>query len=741
MNFSPIKYALSIGQRVLFFLIATAATLGAILWWNLPDLKTLQPEIETFLKQEMDLQDLQLGDISWHWAGNWGVTFKNSSLVTQDDTLRIQNSDVTAYIALSDIFSDRILPNRIRLIGGSIHIKNGTDRHQQPLQIPPVLLILEDVHIYWKHEQKTGDLAHVGLDLNILKKTVTAFAPGLNLDGHWQASNMSKQLNIAFEHLDWLPETWKKPIQGTLSGFISLQQLENGDWKSRIKLHAPEAVALNFPDIDFRWPFNSMALQLTATPDTTSTEFMALKHVQIKQLDWQFGDNQVHATGTWREGSLKIDASSPYFEMPIMWSFLHPIDENEWDTWLNLMQHGSGHNAEGGLELDWEKPWQQVPSIQNWNDMRFHMTGQTKNADIFLGMEDAITHTNADVTLDEKGLQAIVHDTELPHDIGHAKGKFYIPWDTLILEVHATGDQVDAGKLHTWLDADDAARLHYGEAPAHADISLVWMPEEESPRSCTLKLKPTSPWLIQPQETDIKITGGEVTWRLYEGIWLQNMQVVIDQLSGTVSATAHRNKKNGQWGLSSLDGKLKGPWAHLVSKHQVPIEDPAGNLSLGLRYDGNWHGSIDALDASWTNILGSKKEVGQAFKLLLSSDKNSNKHDKSSINIPHIQTISSLIKLNGHGIWTSTGLRLNLSKIDSPAFNGQIKIWAPFNDDPLELDITAQYLSRKALPSALPETTGIQSSKWVLRSKATLFEWDDAKIYDADIQLASAQNS
>ncbi|MDX8396130.1 MAG: AsmA-like C-terminal domain-containing protein, partial [Mariprofundaceae bacterium] len=47
----------------------------------------------------------------------------------------------------------------------------------------------------------------------------------------------------------------------------------------------------------------------------------------------------------------------------------------------------------------------------------------------------------------------------------------------------------------------------------------------------------------------------------------------------------------------------------------------------------------------------------------------------------------------------------------------------------------------KALPSALPETTGIQSSKWVLRSKATLFEWDDAKIYDADIQLASAQNS
>ena len=720
-------------QRVLFLLSALVAVAVASAWLLVPDVKTLRPEIESFLKEELKLKEVKLGDLSWYWAGHFGIKADSSSFSSHDNGVTIKKSDVTVNISILDLLSGKIEPAGIHLNGGDIFV--AVDYSGTPQSMPmPDLIALKDMNLKWEYRDQSGQLEHFTLSYERDDRHLLMRTPAMRLEMGFNSQFEPNEIEAGFSDLSWLPEQWRKYFVGPVTGKVKVRKQQKDEWRLVVSVDSDSSSDTRFSLNGASWPLEAFDAVAAVKTDASG---MVVYQIESEKFEYRSGENLVRGTFLWRDGLLKLSAFSPHLEMPLIWRGLRPLGDSSWHTWLSSMKRGIASDARAEVEVPWAK-WQALPTDIELEALHYHVNGHVIDTEIFLGAhDDFISQVEADIELDQNGLKAIVSSSTLPHDIGTAKGGLDIPWSSLVLNVNARG-QVDAGKLHRWLDEEEAMELNWGAAQADASVSLQWMPTEEKPRQASITLKPQAPWSLEIKETPIRVDSGQVEWMFGDRLQFSKLLWATPFLNLKTEMNVSKDE-NGQWQVESMQAEANGELEKLTTYYLLPVKSAGGRITASLNYDEKWHGKIRMKDASWENFLGTKKGVDDALAIEYTGT-NGIKGGKRVVLIDEIRCADDLLLLNGSGEVSQDDLRLSLNQIESQAFAGAIDILAPFGSDPWELNVNATYLNRNALPEVLSRNSDMKKS-WALRADLERFVWDEAEIMGVSIKLASALNS
>ncbi|MDQ6955253.1 MAG: AsmA-like C-terminal domain-containing protein [Mariprofundaceae bacterium] len=729
MKFSLNKILTScrrIGMMLLLLIGLTVLTA----WWFAPDINRMRPHIESLLQQELQLSELSLEGLSWYWAGYIGFKVEHCSFRTFDPIMSVQDTELTVHVSLSGLMRGELWPTRISLHGGLLSFDASNQATKSHTKAPPIHIIVDDMDVQWHYASYQGLLKAVVGDFNPASGEALLRTPDFRLTAALDAHAQLSSVNWQFDNLQWLPVEWQEFVRGKVSGQGHLKKMPKQQWQLGMQLEGRNA------NIDlsaglFQLPFDQLAstwmLSFNGTGD--------LQVLDIPVLTWQQGKNKAVGSAYWYDGELSLQANAPHVDMPLLWSWLRPLDDTpSWLDWLAKMTDGVASDIQVSLNIPWQQPLQAPPS--DWDALRYHVTAAVDDTDIHLGLgDDRLSHGQAIIDLNELGLKADVRSIQLPHGVGTGAGKLNISWETLTLEVQAHG-QTDVAKLLQWVNPSPAQNLHWKKAPATTKLRLTWNLLEDLPSLAHISLIPSATWHLNPNDMiPIQVQSGEVIWDMQDGLSVQDLAVQSGMLDALLSFHAAESALQGLQ-LQTLEAHIEANFADLLAYYHIPIEQPTGLLQADIHFDDDWQGILNFKKAGWGNFLGSSKKSNQAMQIDVQGEL-----DNGVLKLHKLFCDQSPIQLSGSGLLSKQGLKLNLLSLKAPAFNGALKVTAPFTKEPWEMDINATYLNRQALPKQLPNTKVIEDKPWALRANIDTFIWDDARMTDVSMKLASKHNS
>jgi len=718
-------------QRIAISLLLLITLTGVAAWLFIPDINRMRPQIESLLKQELQLSELHLQGLSWYWAGHIGFKVERCSFKTKDKMVIVDDTSLTIQVSLIGLLRGELLPKRIALQGGLLQLDASNYDNLNHPNILPTHLILDDMNVQWRYASYQGNLKSVALDIDIASGSALLRMPGFRLTSTLDSQSQFISADWKFDNIHWLPVEWQKFMLGSVSGKVHLQQKSELQWKVDMQTQGTSA-AIDLPADSFQLPFD----QLLSTWLISFDKDYNLQQWDIPSLKWLQGKNQGMGHAHWQDGKFSLSANSDYLDMPLLWSWLRPLDNKKsWQTWLSSMHHGIASEIKVSLNMPWQQPLQGLPENQDWDKLRYHVSAQIDNADIHLGFGDnKLTHSKAKVDVDENGLQADISYVELPHHTGTASGTLNMPWQTLDMSIQAHG-QTDIGKLQQWLRPSRAESLHWIDAPAATNIQLQWNPLKDEPSLAHVSLKPSATWHLKPNNIPLQVKSGEITWDMQQGLHAKNLNIQSKLLHGNLSFQVKETAQQTLQ-LTSLTSHIQGDFSELVAYYHIPIEQPSGQLHADITFDKHWHGTLNFEQAAWKNFLGSNKSTSRPMQVIFQGEL-----ENGTLKLHKLFCEQAPIQLSGSGQINNHGLKLDLTSLKAPAFKGALKVSAPFTEDPWEMMIHAQYLNRKALPEQLPQTEALADKPWSLQANIDTFVWDDASMKDVSIKLASKRNS
>jgi len=714
---------------LLFFL----SLLAAWMYWQSPSLQTLKPAIADYIQQQLQLKELRMGQLSWHWAGSLWLRVDQLDFTSADNMLAFHGGRAAVRMPLASLISGKVKPDHIRLSGGTLdlHISDGA---------APVLasqLILERVNLNWHYAGWRGRIAALSLTLDYAAHRLNATSPSFRCSAQLDADGLPHHLSVHAQHTDWLPEQIATRLRGDPALNISLERLDPRHWHLTTAVTSEQALSI-MPDSMYVLQLNRMDLDMNIA--IRPGEALQLDAVEIGQLQWQLDDNQITAHGRWQDGVLKLDATSGWLAMPVIWSWLRPLGDDDWRHWLSLMHAGRASQVTATLALAWPEPLQDWPGADAWNNMQYHLQAQVEDADFALGLsEDTLLHSHVRVDVNQDGMHATFLDAQLPRDLGHSTGELFIPWNTMELHVSGTST-ADVARLLQWFAPGDIAGWQWNHAKAHSTYKLLWDLSEATPKQASAILHPDGNWNVSLHGLDLKLSGGEVQWDQNSGLKMTDMHIYNAYLHTALSLQAAAT--GDSWAITRLEAAGTGKLAPLAAHFQLPLSHAGGTISTSLSYDGHWSGQLDLQQASWEKLLGSSKKAGDALSIRYQGELDLN-GDTPAIHLNNMSSQGNKIKLyEGAASINRDGLKAQLSGLHTPSFSGSLDIEIPFdNNSAWKIYAKARYLNRNALPESLDHPEQVLDKDWLLRADIDQFDWDDARMSGVHINLSSDKHS
>ncbi len=734
MNSGIFKHALALCRRIFLLLLLGIMVLGAWFYWQAPKMDVLRPHIASYLEQQLQLQNVRLGELSWQWAGFLWLQADRLDFSSKDEELSYHDGRVAVRLPVLSLLSGSIHPDQIRLSGGSMKIHFS----DSAIPVPTEQLILDDIDLHWYVAGRQGQLSGVHLILDGTSLSLQATSSALQVSAQLDKDGLLKGLKLQSNNIEWLPESLVKYIRGAPAADIELQRTAPLQWRIKASI-ASEDVITVMPESAQAFRLNRLDSELLVT--ATKEALFEPKTVEIQHLNWSLADSAISATGSWQNGILHMQAQSEHLIMPVIWSWLHWLDDDEeWRHWLSLMHSGVASQATASLSLSWPEPWQAWPETQAWNEMQYHVDAEVFDADIALGTsEDFLLHTKAHVKINQDGLNAHIQDAELPHQLGQTTGDLYIPWKTLALHISGSS-RVNMTALMQWFGPDQASDWQWNQAVSDSTFQLLWDPGEEQPRQASAELHPQGVWDISIYGIPVKASQGTIHWNQTSGIELRNIHINSERMQGALSLSAAPDAQ-GKWQIAAFNGQGTADFSKLAANYQLPLSNATGDISTSLQYDGQWSGSVDMTAASWDHLLGSSKTIGESFAISYQGALELDKI-KPTIYLSKLKTTGNALQLtDGRASINRDELKAKLVNLNTPAFDGSLDIVVPFGDKPWEVDTQARYLNRSALPTALDHPEQLINKPWILRAGITKFDWDDAHMSGVQLSLASKEGS
>lgn len=728
---------------LLFFITAG----GAWLYWNAPSLDSIRPNIESYLQQELELEELQLGKLSWHWAGFLWLKVDQLDFSSKNRGIAYHNGSASVRIPLSSLFNGNIAPDKIRLRLGTLDLRLDGSASSPVLSSQ---LVLDNIQIHWRilstgdFTDWSGEFTNVNLTLDAASRKLEATSPEFSLSAQWDLDGLPQQINLYCKHTDWLPASIRQHINHSPQVNLTVNRDGQRNWKINSSISSKQAITLKIAQAGDSYQFNELSAQLLLSLNKKNSQkdgHSILERITIEQLEWSLADHKISAQGEWKNGLLTLEASSHQLPMPLIWPWLKPLGGEAWKTWLTLMQQGVAKQVEANISLSWPQPLQAWPDSIAFDSMHYQVQAQLENTDIALGISNGyLLNTRARVELDQDSLIAQIEDTTLPKKLGHSSGSLRIPFDTLLLHIKGTSN-TDVANLLQWFGPSSINDWEWHQARANSHFELVWDPGENSPHEARITLHPDGIWNIDVLKFPLQLSQGEVHWDQNSGFSLQNMHLMSTDMQGTFSFAATA-QDDGNWKISSLQARGESQLAPLAAHFQLPMAHAGGTLISQLSYDGEWSGKLDMTNASWEHLLGSDKKTGELFSLqyhgLLDM-----KAKLPTIHIDRLTSTGDHIKLHdGRASINSAGLKVQFNGLHTPSFSGKLDIDVPFdNNTAWKIDAKASYLNRNALPDSLDHSDKLVGKTWLLRADIDQFDWDDAHMSGVHIKLSSDADS
>ncbi len=727
--------ALASCRRVFLLLLLGITLLFAGIYSQAPKLDELRPQIESYLKQELQLSELKLGPLSWYWAGFLWLDSEQLDFTSANNNLAFHHGGVAIRISILSLLQGSLAPDSIRLSGGDLKL-NIPEQTGAELGLPSHQLRLDEVNVHWQFGGWKGVLAGLQLRLDGPNRSLKANSPALRLTAHLDEDGLPASANLHCQHTDWLPKALRSKIQGTPTLDMGLSRLGPRQWNVSASLKSEQVITL-MPDSIYSLPLNSLSARIVLQTKTDNP--LHAETINITESTWSLGPDKVSQNGQWNKGILKLHASSAHLPLPLVWSALRPLGAAKWHHWLGLMQQGSATAIEGELTLPLSDPLQSPTLQANYDKLSFKVHANIHDADIALGSSgDRLGQLSASVDIDEQGLSARIDDSLLPHQLGHSAGSLYLPWSTLELQIKGHA-QIDAAHLLAWRGPEQMQDWQWQQGASDASYAIKWLIHEPEPHVATARLQPTDVWKVSINGMEFGLTGGMVDWNQDSGVDIEQMQVMGERLQGTLSMTAAPDRDK-QWQLLSLDAQGQSDLSTIASHFQLPMSNASGLLSVSLDYHETWSGKLDLTQSSWDHLLGSSKSIGEPFALLYKGRFKPDS-DIPTLELTRMYSQGDILQANGEASLNREGLQLNFKHLKTPAFDGALDIKAPFGDAPWEIDANADYLNRQALPNALDHVRSKDDKHWAIRARIQRFDWADAHMSGVHVKLASAPGS
>jgi len=729
-------------RRLLLLLMLVGSLLAAVAYWQMPPLNTLKPEIQSYLRQQLQLKRLDLGDLSWYWAGHlWiradGIDFEGKH-VAYHGTLGIR-------IPFFRLLMTQFRPNRIQLTGGklALHLADRQAQDNGPpvaghadVMLPDGDLLLDKVEVDWDYNQIRGHFDYMALFFESSGHLLVS-TPDMELQLQLDRDMLPQSLDMNFASLNWLPATVLTYIDTPPRGEMHLQRKNHNLWSFRVSLSHARGYTL-LPHSIWSLPANRLAIQGDIKAGDGVAPWHGFEQVDIASLNWQYGENTIMASGKWQQGTLSLQAKSDHLDMPLLWQALRPLGEAEWHQWLGSMHAGHIRHAEADMTLPWSRPWQGWPDANILQEgLKYHVRGDIEDVDIALGLNnEKLLHTRAAVELDESGLQADIRRCDLPDDIGTAAATLHLPWSTLMLEIDGEAD-ADMARLARWQAPEVLEHSSWQQGASHASFHILWPATSAQATSVQVMLEPKTQWRLTLHKIPLVATEGLVRWDLEGGVTVEKMRVSTGLAEGLLSLSAVRNA-SGAWGMQTLHASLNSSLAKAVGRFDLPIADAGGTVAIRLDIDKTMQGRIDLGGASWGNLLGTQKQAGTPLTIHLRGEVKK-AQGQSILSITDIHNEGDLIQIRGFGSIEQQAVVLNLETLQTGAFNGALLIQSPFGDAPWSLDVDARFLDRSALPESVPKAA--QSKAWRLQARIDRFNWGEAALGGISLKLDSRPGS
>jgi len=717
---------------VFLLLLFGLSLLAAWMYWQSPSLQTLKPAIAHYIQQQLQLKELRMGQLSWHWAGFLWLRVDGLDFTSADESLAFHGGTAAVRIPLRALISGDIQPDRIRLSGGALDLHIGGDTPLVANQ-----LMLEHVNLNWRYGDWHGRIAALSLTLDHAAHRLNATSPSLRISAQMDADGLPHRLTLHGQHTDWLPDQLAQRMRGEPEFNITVKRLDPLHWQLTTSITSEHTLSI-MPETMYALQLNQLDadMKLAIQPG----DALQLDSVAIGKLQWRLADNRITAHGRWQDGVLKLNAASDRLAMPIIWAWLRPLGDAGWRHWLSLMHAGSASQTSAALKLAWPDPLRDWPDPDAWNKMQYHLHAQVEDADFALGMsDDTLRHTHVQVDLNQDGMHATFLDTQLPRDLGHSSGTLFIPWNTL--ELHVAGSSTaDVAKLLQWFGPGDIAGWQWHRAKAHSTYKLLWNLNEATPKQASVILHPDGSWHVSLHGLDLNLSGGAVHWDQNSGLKMTDMHIYNTYLHTSLSLQAAAT--DNKWAITGLSAVGTGQLAPLAAHFQLPLSHAGGTFTTNLNYDGHWFGQLDLQQASWERLLGSSKQAGDPLSIRYQG-KLDLSGDAPTIHLNNMSSQGNKIKLyEGAASINRDGLKAQLKGLHTPSFSGSLDIDIPFdNKSAWKIYANARYLNRNALPESLDHPEQVLDKDWLLRADIDQFDWDDARMSGVHINLSSGKDS
>ncbi len=710
-------FAASCWRIVLALLLALILLPTAAFFLLAPDAKSLQPQLEQMVAQRMGLARVALGALSWNYNGWLWLHSDNFSLATSDDTLHFADASIDIRLSISDLIHGDITPNRLQFHGGTMAIDRSF-LDTPPISMPAIRYTFDGLMVRWRNHPLTHDFPIDRLDINLAGGSLILQMKEAEIRGTLRADLLPQQLHIRWTSLHWLPKAWFQGwLDGQVGGDIRLSATDRWRWKLHGQLDRSGEEPLILHLGSGSYPFDHIDADLLTVwkHDGNGTRLASL---QLSQANWRFAQQEARARGEWQAGVATLEAHADSLRMPLVWSWLYPLGEAQWHQWLGSMQSGQATDANASLSLPWPDPLTAMP---DWSHMRYQVRAQLSDVDIALGLHgDVLTAARGTLGLDEHRLWAKVDAATLPHRLGDISGNLTIPWDTLELVIHGQGE-TDLQHILHWQGVKGQVRWHQSQAKANFD--LRWKIRASKPGRAKVTLRPIGSWDLTFSGIHARMEDGYLKWS--PGVLsMQEMTFHIGQLGGSCNARLQEGGKG--WKLSDFSAHSRVDLTDANTLAQPFVQRPHGELQLALKFDGGWHGMVDATDASWSNLLGSHKKAGDPFSISLPDIRF--EADGSHWSVRGINSQGKALVLRDANAGFRQGqLWVDMPRLRTPAVDGAFHFTIPESKrKAANVRFSIQHLDRDALRPLVDNWRHRRNKRrWLADGTIDTFRWGE----------------
>ncbi|GMR00222.1 MAG: hypothetical protein BMS9Abin18_1060 [Zetaproteobacteria bacterium] len=726
-------------RRILLLLTLCLVILGAWLYWHAPPLDTMRPELESILKQRLDLQELRLGHLSWRWAGYTWLQVDDVSFTGRGGQIRVSGANLAIRLSTWEMLTGHLRPISINVRQGVIKLHIPEQAQTEKWMPPSSKLSMEDTDLRLTYGTFSIRLEHLNLHLDGPNRRLSIQLPGSDLDLTWNEAREPTYLRARFHDLNWLPTPWRMRLQGNFSGEIALQHNPAEQlWHLQTSLSSAEGAHIMQAD-GLPWlAFNAIETKVRLRAEDGIS---SVTRLEWETFNWRSGANELHMAGEWQDETLHMKISSGTIQLPVLAKWLKLLGNAAWQQWLAGIREGEIRQLGGEITVAQTSPWQ-IPEIRQWRQSRFRMHAQIHDAAIPLATpNEQLRHLQATADMDEQGIRLKVNHATLPHEAGEIHGTMTVrDWQHIAFDIDGSGN-VDIARYQAWRGTGVLPQLVWRESQATARFSLRWPLHATAPSQGTAKLMPDKAWQADVMGRRVRMSDGVLRWDAKGDLKLESMHIEHDVFTGTLNLDMRQDQQHA-WQLTKLSLQTAADFSKLVDQYRIPLDAPAGQVRAHLTFDRSWRLNLDFHDTAWQHFLGMNKTVGEPYFLTVSGEKSND-----TIRITNIESSGAAPKIQGDGTLDSTRLRLRLRTIQAPAFTGSINIVNPFNDAPLEINIRSEFLDRAALPNHIPTTIKLMdisdaantSKAWVLRGFFRQIQWGAVSIQGVHVQFASSQ--